>query len=56
MGTTPVDRQTDTCQNITFPSYYVRAAVNFTLQGNTSQKKEYYSYKRGIDIKYDNIT
>ena len=23
-GTPPVDRQTDTCQNITFPSYYVR--------------------------------
>ena len=23
-GTPPVDRKTDTCQNITFPSYYVR--------------------------------
>ena len=41
MGTPPVDRQidgrTDACQNITFPSYYVRRAV-ITFENTLSNR------------------
>ena len=35
-GYPPVDRQTDTCQNITFPVVLRTRAVNIVLRGNSN--------------------